>query len=102
MVKYAIKRIAMGLLSLFIVATLTFFLMQAVPGGPFMSEKAVSAQAMAALEAKYGLDQPVMVQYKNYLVNALHGDFGPSLRQRGRDVSEMCIRDRVCAGGGRR
>lgn len=52
MVKYAIKRIAMGLLSLFIVATLTFFLMQAVPGGPFMSEKAISAQAMAALEAK--------------------------------------------------
>ena len=89
MVKYAIKRIAMGLLSLFIVATLTFFLMQAVPGGPFMSEKAVSAQAMAALEAKYGLDQPVLVQYKNYLVNALHGDFGPSLRQRGRDVSDI-------------
>ena len=59
MVKYAIKRIAMGLLSLFIVATLTFFLMQAVPGGPCMSEKAISAQAMAALEAKYGLDQPV-------------------------------------------
>ena len=89
MVKYAIKRIAMGLLSLFIVATLTFFLMQAVPGGPFMSEKAISAQAMAALEAKYGLDQPVLVQYKNYLVNALHGDFGPSLKQRGRDVSDI-------------
>ena len=89
MVKYAIKRIAMGLLSLFIVATLTFFLMQAVPGGPFMSDKAISAQAMAALEAKYGLDQPVLVQYKNYLVNALHGDFGPSLKQRGRDVSDI-------------
>ena len=78
MVKYAIKRIAMGLLSLFIVATLTFFLMQAVPGGPFMSEKAISAQAMAALEAKYGLDQPVLVQFGRYVANLVQGDFGVS------------------------
>lgn len=87
MAKYAIKRIGMGLLTLFIVASLTFFLMNAVPGGPFVSEKAISAEAQAALAAKYGLDKPLIVQYKNYLLNAFQGDFGLSLRQRGRTVS---------------
>lgn len=89
MVKYTIKRIAMGIVSLFIVATLTFFLMQAVPGGPFMSEKAISPQALAALESKYELDKPVVVQYKNYVLRALKGDFGPSIKQRGRNVSDI-------------
>ncbi len=89
MVKYTIKRIAMGIVSLFIVATLTFFLMQAVPGGPFMSEKAISPQALAALESKYELDKPVVVQYKNYVLRALKGDFGPSMKQRGRNVSDI-------------
>ena len=76
-------------MSLFIVATLTFFLMQAVPGGPFMSEKAISPQALAALESKYELDKPVVVQYKNYVLRALKGDFGPSMKQRGRNVSDI-------------
>lgn len=79
----------MALLTVFVVATLTFFLMNAVPGGPFMAEKAISQQALDALNEKYGLDQPLLVQYKNYITNALHGDFGPSMKQRGRTVMEI-------------
>ena len=89
MVKYAIKRIGMGLLTLFIVATLTFFLMNAVPGGPFVAEKSISKEAQAALEAKYGMDKPLVVQYKNYMLSAVQGDFGWSLKQRGRTVSDI-------------
>ena len=58
MTKYIIKRIAMVLLSIFIVATLTFFLMNLVPGGPFVAEKSISKAAQEALAAKYGLDKP--------------------------------------------
>ena len=60
MTKYIIKRIAMGLLSIFIVATLTFFLMNLVPGGPFVAEKSISKAAQEALAAKYGLDKPLL------------------------------------------
>lgn len=87
MAKFAVKRIAMAILTVFIVATLTFFLMFLVPGGPFVSEKAVSEQALEAMNEKYGLDKPVYVQYKNYIVNMLHGDLGVSVKQRGRTVS---------------
>lgn len=91
MAKYAIKRIAMGLLTLFIVATLTFFLMNAVPGGPFMAEKSLSPQAIAALNAKYSLDKPIMERYGIYMSDVIQGDFGPSLKQRGRDVSDIIL-----------
>ena len=81
----------MGAAALFLVSTLTFFLMNLVPGGPFEAEKAVSPAALAALEAKYGLDKPVMEQFKNYLGLALKGDFGPSIKQRRREVSDIII-----------
>lgn len=89
MAKYAIKRVALGFLTLFIVATLTFFLMQAVPGGPFVAEKAMSEAAIAAQEAKYGLDKPLHVQYWNYMKNAAHFDFGQCIKQQGRTVAEI-------------
>ena len=63
MVKYIIKRIFIGIITAFIVATLTFFIMNLVPGGPFLSEKAVTPQAQEAMEAKYGLDKPLFQQY---------------------------------------
>ncbi len=87
MLKYAVKRVAMGLLSIFIVATLTFFLMNMVPGGPFVAEKSISQEAQAALAAKYGLDKPIMQRYATYMTDFLKGDMGVSLRQRGRTVS---------------
>lgn len=86
MLKYTAKRIGLAILTIWIVATITFFLMNLVPGGPFLSEKAVSPQAMAALEAKYGLDKPLFEQYITYITDAIHGDFGDSLKQRGRTV----------------
>ena len=87
MLKYVVKRIALAIVTSWAVATLTFFLMNMVPGGPFLSEKAVSPQATAALEAKYGLDKPIGEQYVTYITGAAHGDFGDSLKQRGRTVS---------------
>jgi oligopeptide transport system permease protein len=89
MVKYIIKRILLGVLTLFIVATATFFLMRAIPGGPFLAEKAPSAATLAALNAKYGMDKPLFEQYTTYLVGAVHGDLGPSIKQRGRQVSDI-------------
>lgn len=89
MVKYIFKRLFMAVVTVWIVATLTFFLMNMVPGGPFLSEKAVSPKAMKALEAKYGLDKPMSEQYITYITDALHGDFGDSLKQRGRTVMSI-------------
>lgn len=87
MLKYIVKRIALAIVTIWAVATLTFFLMNMVPGGPFLSEKAISPQATAALEAKYGLDKPLGEQYITYITSAAHGDLGDSLKQRGRTVA---------------
>lgn len=83
MLKYILKRILLAIVTIWAVATLTFFLMNLVPGGPFLSEKAISPQATAALEAKYGLDKPLLQRYATYMVDAAHGDFGDSLKKRG-------------------
>lgn len=87
--KYIVKRIALGLLSIFIVATLTFLLMNLVPGGPFVAEKSISKAAQEALAAKYGLDKPLFQRYLTYMGDLLKGDMGLSLRQRGRTVSDI-------------
>ena len=88
MAKYVVKRVLLAILTIFIVSAITFFSMYAIPGGPFSSEKALSPAVMAALEARYGLDQPVPVQYVNYMSRLLfHHDFGVSLKT-GRDVFE--------------
>lgn len=89
MARYIIKRVAMGILSVFVVATLTFFLMNLVPGGPFVAEKSISKEAQAALAAKYGLDKPIMERYATYMTDFIKGDMGLSLRQRGRTVNDI-------------
>lgn len=89
LVKYILKRVALGLLSVFIVATITFFLMNLVPGGPFVAEKSISKAAQEALAAKYGLDKPLYERYFTYMTDFLKGDMGASLRQRGRTVSDI-------------
>ena len=86
MAKYILKRLGIAIVTIWLVATLTFFLMNLVPGGPFMSEKAVSPKALAALEEKYGLDKPLIQQYFTYMKGAIRLDFGDSLKQRGRTV----------------
>ncbi|MBO4283610.1 MAG: ABC transporter permease, partial [Clostridia bacterium] len=86
---YILKRIGLAILTIWIVITITFFVMHAIPGGPFMSEKAITPAAQKALEEKYGLDKPLFKQYVTYLRDALRFDFGPSLKQRGRTVVEV-------------
>jgi oligopeptide transport system permease protein len=86
---YIIKRVLLAIVTLWLVATITFALMNMVPGGPFLSEKAPSEATLKALNEKYGLDQPLIVQYKNYMLKLVTGDLGPSLKQRGRNVSQI-------------
>ena len=89
MPKYILKRAIMSLITAFLVATSTFFVMNMVPGGPFLAEKAVTPQAQAAMEAKYGLDKPLFQQYTTYMTGLLKGDFGLSIKKRGRTVSQI-------------
>ena len=92
MMFYVLKRILLALLTIWIVITVTFFVMHAVPGGPFVGEKAISKEAEAALEAKYGLDKPLMEQYVTYLRDIVTKfDFGPSLKLRGRQVIDVIL-----------
>lgn len=86
-VAYILKRVLLAVFTVWIVITLTFFVMHAVPGGPFVGEKATTPAVQAAMEAKYGLDKPIIEQYGTYLKDIVTKfDFGPSLKQRGRTV----------------
>lgn len=80
MAKYVIKRVAYGVVTLFVLVSLTFFMQQLLPGDPFVGEKNLPEATMEALYAKYGLDKPVWMQYFIYLGNVLHGDLGISLQ----------------------
>lgn len=89
---YFFKRLLQGVPVLLVVATVTFLLMHAVPGGPFDRDKKLPPEIMANIEAKYHLDKPVWQQYLLYLGQVVRGDFGPSYKYIGRDVSDI-IRD---------
>lgn len=90
MAKFIVKRGLMALLTIFIVAVITFFLMHAIPGNPWLSEKTPSPQVLAALNEKYGLDQPLHVQLGKYLGNLLQGDMGTSIKmQKNRPVTDI-------------
>ncbi len=86
---YVIKRLLLAVMTIFLVVAITFFVMHAIPASPFSSEKAKSDATIAALEAKYGFDKPVPVQFVNYLKNILHGDFGLSTKWIGSTVAEL-------------
>ena len=89
---YILKRLLLAILTVWVVITVTFFVMHAVPGGPFLGEKAISEQALAALEAKYGLDKPLLEQYGTYLGDIVTKfDFGSSLKHRGRTVLDIIL-----------
>ena len=89
--KYIIKRLILAVFTVWVVITVTFFIMHAVPGGPFVGEKAISQAAQKALESKYGLDKPLMTQYVTYLKDVVQLRFGPSLKLRGRMVIDIMI-----------
>lgn len=86
--KYIIKRVLLALLSVFIIIAITFFAMNAIPGGPFNKEKATDPAVIAVLEARFNLDKPVGTQFLLYLNNLVHGDFGISLKT-GREISTV-------------
>lgn len=89
MIRYLAQRLGMMALTLFAIITLTFFLMHAVPGGPFVSERMLAPEIAAALNAKYGLDLPIWQQYLNYLGRILSFDLGPSFKYPGVSVNTM-------------
>ena len=91
MTRYIIKRTIIVILTLILISSITFFLMNLVPGGPFLSEKAPTPQVLKMLEEKYGLDKPLIVQYKTYMMDLAHGDLGVSLKKKGREVTDIIM-----------
>src|ERR1700728_4048546 len=89
MTRYFFTRLAGAVPTLFIIITITFFLMRAAPGGPFDQEQALAPEIKANLQRAYGLDQSVWKQYGRYLESLAHGDFGPSFRYKDFTVTEL-------------
>ncbi|MEP6664504.1 MAG: ABC transporter permease subunit, partial [Verrucomicrobiota bacterium] len=92
MFRFIAKRFLETIPVLFIIATATFFMMRAAPGGPFDAEKRMSKEVRVNIEKHYGLDKPLWQQYVNYLGKLLHGNLGPSFKYPNRSVNEL-IRD---------
>lgn len=91
MLTFITRRLLSALLTLLVLVTLLFFLLRTLPGGPFDVERNLAPVIKANLEAKYGLDQPLSVQYLGYLGNVLQGDLGPSYTNPGRSVQEIIV-----------
>jgi oligopeptide transport system permease protein len=89
MLRYFLTRLTAAVPTLFVIVTITFFLIRAAPGGPFDQEQTLPPEIMANLENAYGLDQPVWRQYGRYLGALLRGDFGPSFKYRDFSVTEL-------------
>ena len=89
MLNYLGKRIINSVIVLWIVMTVTFFLMHAIPGGPFTAEKNLPPAVKANIEARYKLNDPLSTQYIDYVGNILHGDLGPSFKYVGRSVNDI-------------
>lgn len=87
--RYILKRIGYMLTAVFIIVTLTFLLMQLLPGTPYGNVDELTEEQIALLDQKYGLDEPVAVQYVNYLGNLLQGDLGLSFKYDGRSVNDI-------------
>ena len=92
--KYIVKRLLMGVVALLVLATITFFMMKAIPGNPFSREnKAMSPSQMEKLNEQYGLDKPILEQYLTYMGNALQGNFGESIKKTGQAVISIIAQD---------
>ncbi|MFC7336994.1 ABC transporter permease [Haloferula chungangensis] len=89
MLRYLINRLIQGGIVMIVLFTLTFFLVKSLPGSPFKTEKAIPEHIQARMNAYYGLDQPLPVQFAKRASNILKGDFGSSLRLEGREVTEI-------------
>lgn len=89
MIRFLLKKIVILLVSIFMVASLTFVLMQMIPGDPFTEEKAVPEEILKAMYHHYGLDQPWYIQYAKYMKGLATWDLGPSFKYQGRTVNEI-------------
>ena len=89
MFKFILKRILEAIPTLLVLITISFFMMRFAPGNPFSTERSLPPEVMANIEAKYGLDQPVLAQYFTYLGNLAQGDLGPSFKYRDFTVNEL-------------
>lgn len=88
MTRYIVKRVLLAVVTILIICVVTFFTMHAVPGGPFNSEKALDPATVQALNERYGLDEPLPVQFINWMTGIVQGDFGVSLKN-GREIKEI-------------
>ena len=91
MLRYTWKRILTGILSLFVLVTVTFFLVRVIPGSPFQ-RGGVSEQVVETIEREYGLNEPLMTQYLSYLGNVVRGDLGISYEDPAAKVSDIIAR----------
>ena len=90
MLKYIIKRLTVGVVTLFLLATITFFLMHVIPGSPFAGETTkLPVKVLERLYEKYGLDKPLSEQYIMYMKNAVRGDFGVSIYRKGKSITKI-------------
>lgn len=89
--KYILSRLASALLTIILIATITFFMMHAIPGGPFTREKPVPDAIMKVLEAKYHLDDPLLKQYADYMVGLFTFNLGPSFSKIGVSVNDLIL-----------
>ena len=89
MLRYILRRLLIAVPTLFIIVTASFFLMRAAPGSPFEMGRKLPPDIMKNVEAKYGMDRPLIVQYVNYLGDVVTGDFGPSLKYTGKTVTDF-------------
>ena len=89
MTRYVFRRLGGAIIILWVIITVTFALMHAIPGGPFTTEKKLPPQVKASIEAKYNLDDPVWKQYGDYLGGVITGDLGPSYKYEGRSVNDI-------------
>ncbi|ETS92338.1 MULTISPECIES: ABC transporter permease [Veillonella] len=89
MTRYVFRRLGGAIIILWVIITVTFALMHAIPGGPFTTEKKLPPQVKASIEAKYHLDDPLWKQYGDYLGSVVQGDLGPSFKYEGRSVNDI-------------
>jgi oligopeptide transport system permease protein len=89
MLRFLFRRLLYGLVVLWVVTTLTFAMLRALPGGPFDSQRRLPPEVMANIEAKYHLDEPLLKQYGRYLAGVVQGDFGPSYKYLDRNVADI-------------
>ncbi|MDD4657851.1 MAG: ABC transporter permease [Eubacteriales bacterium] len=92
MLDFLVRRLLSAILAIWVVITVTFFVMHAIPGGPFQRDKVLPPAIKENIEARYKLNDPLLVQYKDYLLNLLKGDLGPSFKYRGQTVNGIISR----------